>query len=172
MRASIMFKNTRILPVHALIVSSILLFYDASLCGNQPIKDLIPPENLIVGGPCEYNEIPGVATIVSIKKADSSQTYCENTVEVLFNFVPDDPTVEYKLPTWEDTNQRLQMSGGDNPPLKWIQRYGIMEGNTYICIRSEISKGCCTPVIFEFPDLDTDRWGDYCGGRFQKGIVQ
>ena len=152
-----MFKNKGIFLIHTLLIAAILLLLDISFCVSQPY------EYRIHGGPCEYNEIPGVATIVSIKKADSSRTYCENTVEVLFNFDPDDPTVEYTLPTWEDTNQRFVMPGGYNPPLKWIQSYGIMEGKTYICKRTEITSGYCTPVIFEFPDLDTDGWGEYCG---------
>jgi len=106
----------------------------------------------IDGGPCEYVDIEGVATITSISDPDS-----EGRVEVLFDFTPDDPAAAetYLFPDWPDTDRHLTVGSGQNPTQEWIQEQGITVGGTLVCVRKEIITGTCTPVIFSFPELET-----------------
>jgi hypothetical protein len=38
--------------------------------------------------------------------------------------------------------------------MDWINKNNIKVGNEYKCNRCEQTKGTCTPVVFEFPDID------------------
>lgn len=117
-----------------------------------------------VGGPCEYLEIPGTAKIVSVKEAPSTESNCANAVQVSFDFVPNDPAAvsSYRFPNWKDTGQHFIVGGGMNPPKVWVQERGLVEGSEHACVRSEITKGTCTPVIFSFPKIDMTGWDKYC----------
>ena len=106
----------------------------------------------IVGGPCEYVDIEGIATITSISDQDAS-----GTLEVLFDFTPNDPEAskDYLFPEWPDTDQHLTVGSGQNPSAAWVEEHGITEQSTWTCMRQEIITGTCTPVIFYFPDLES-----------------
>ena len=57
------------------------------------------PDGAIVGGPCEYEDVPGTATIVSVETADPAEANCANDpVAVIFDFTPDDAEAGSKLP--------------------------------------------------------------------------
>ena len=118
----------------------------------------------IVGGPCEYVDIPGTARVVLVKEAAPIESNCKDAVEVIFDFVPDNPAIidDYLFPNWEDTGQRLTVGGGMNPPKTWVLAQGLTEGSEHRCIRSEITKGTCTPVIFRFPEIDMKGWEENC----------
>jgi len=105
----------------------------------------------IVGGPCEYVDIEGVATITSISDPDAG-----GTVEVLFDFTPNDPEAsnDYLFPDWSDTGRNLTVGSGQNPTAEWVEEHEIIVESTLTCIRKEIITGTCTPVIFSFPDLE------------------
>ena len=121
-------------------------------------------QELIVGGPCEYVDIPGVATIVSVENAPPEDYNCKNAVVVTFDFVPDDPGAvdNYLFPNWSDTGQHLTVGGGMNPPLQWVLLQGLSKGSKHRCERSEITDGTCTPVCFSFPDIDFSGWELFC----------
>jgi hypothetical protein len=118
----------------------------------------------IVGGPCEYVDIPGIARVVSANEADPADFNCKNAVEVIFDFIPDDPAAidDYLFPTSKDTGKRLTVGSGMNPPKTWVLEQGLTEGSEHSCIRREITKGTCTPVIFHFPDIDMNKWEETC----------
>ena len=118
----------------------------------------------IVGGPCEYVDIPGTARVVLVKEAAQADSNCKDAVEVIFDFVPDDPAAidDYLFPNWEDTDQRLTVGGGMNPPKTWVLEQGLTEGSEHRCLRSEITKGTCTPVIFRFPEINMKGWEEHC----------
>jgi len=123
-------------------------------------QEMIP----LVGGECHYDDIDGVARIVSVSDADSVTSDCKYTVEITFDFVPTDPSApdHYRFPNWQDTGQHLTVGGGMNPPRAWAEAQGLTEGSEHHCIRSEINEGTCTPVIFLLPDIDPEGWESAC----------
>jgi hypothetical protein len=116
------------------------------------------------GGPCEYVNIPGVVVITSIEQADTTGNNCRDSVEILFNFVPDDSTApeRYRFPNFPDTNQSIADVIGANPPAGWAAVHGISVGNEYRCLRQEITKGTCAPYGFDITEIDFSDWRDYC----------
>ena len=98
---------------------------------------------------CYYKEIPGIATIKEIKKADPSEYNCKNDpVTVVFDFAPNDSSLK------KSNDHHLTIGAGMNPPRKWVQQQKITEESEHPCIRKEISIGTCTPVVFKFTKLD------------------
>ncbi|MDY6839415.1 MAG: hypothetical protein SWH78_15730 [Thermodesulfobacteriota bacterium] len=120
----------------------------------------------IVGGACYYVDIPGIARIVSITTPASNDNNCNNAVEVTFDFTPDDPAAAdtYLFPNWSDTGQHLTVGDGKNPPKEWVLAQGLTPSSKHRCVRSEITDGACTPVVFSFPDIDFSRWPEFCFG--------
>jgi hypothetical protein len=49
-----------------------------------------------------------------------------------------------------------------NSPKVYIIMKGITVGSSCKCIRKEEIKGTCSPVEFEFPEIDFTDYGDYC----------
>jgi len=120
-----------------------------------------------VGGPCQYVDVPGVARIVSVVEAASTDYNCANAVKVTFDFVPNDPTAvnNYRFPNWEGKGQCFMVGAGMNPPKSWVLEQGLTEGSEHACVRSEITKGTCTPVIFSFPEIKKEGWEKECFGK-------
>jgi hypothetical protein len=117
-----------------------------------------------VGGPCLYDSIPGTATIRSVTPDTSPHTICDDAVTVYFDFGPDNPNAhaDYRFPVWPDSNRTLFVADGKNPPYGWIEAQGVTEGTQHPCVRLEIKKGTCTPVMFVLTDIDYQKWTDYC----------
>ena len=133
--------------------------------GNPGDARSRPADHTPVGGGCAYAEIPGVATIVSVRQADPSLYNCRNDpVEVVFDFVPDDPKApdRYRFPAWADTGQHLTVPGGANPARQWTLNEGLTAGTQHACVRSEITAGTCTPVIFTLSDVDYTKGATAC----------
>ncbi len=113
----------------------------------------------MVGGPCEYENTSGVATITSVEPASTNGLNCTNDpVEVVFDFTPDD-AADAGLAA---TGRTLTIGEGLNPPLSWVQAEGLTVGSQHTCIRRDITKGTCTPVLYRFPDVDTQAGLDAC----------
>ncbi|MDY6912445.1 MAG: META domain-containing protein, partial [Chloroflexota bacterium] len=89
-----------------------------------------------------------------------------------FDFVPDEPgdVDRYRFPDWSDKGQYLTVGAGMNPPRAWVEDQGIVEGSTQRCMRLEITKGTCTPVIFSFPEIDFSGWADAPSGQITPEI--
>ena len=121
----------------------------------------------VVGGHCQYVDIPGVARIASIEEAASTDYNCANAVKVTFDFVPNDPAAvnNYHFPSWGDKGQSFAVGAGMNPPKIWVLEQGLTEGSEHACVRSEITKGTCTPVIFSFPEIEKEGWEKECFGK-------
>ena len=117
-----------------------------------------------VGGVCEYQRIHGRATIADVRVADPSANNCRDAVEVVFTFLPDDPSapLHYRFLNYPDTERHFLVGAGMNPPRKWARSKGLVKGAVHRCVRSEIVKGTCTPVTFTFPDLDMKGWEKVC----------
>ena len=123
-----------------------------TVCGALLLLVIPTCQIPMVGGPCEYADTPGVATIVSVEPAPSSALNCTNNpVEVVFDFTPDDTAQAGRAAT----SRTLTIGEGLNPPRSWVQAEGLTVGSQHTCIRRDITKGACTPVIYRFPDIDT-----------------
>jgi hypothetical protein len=106
-------------------------------------NDLFPIYNT-----CTYNQFQGRAQILSINWIN------ENYVEMTFNFILSDPElkVDYRFPRMGDSGRKkviyLDPEKHDNVKSQ------LRVGDVIPCLRSEIIKGTCTPVVFTFPDLE------------------
>jgi hypothetical protein len=117
-----------------------------------------------IGGACEYRRIYGRATITAVRDADKDANNCKDAVQVIFTFFPDEPLApeHYRYADHPDTGRCLQVGAGMNPPRAWARSKGLVKGAVHRCIRSELLKGACTPVIFTFPDIDVEGWEKTC----------
>jgi len=119
---------------------------------------------VIEGGPCDYNEIAGTATIVAVQDADPTANNCKNPVEVVFDFEPAPPVTpdDYAYPSLPDTERRLTVGDGKNPSVEWVQQQGLVEGVQFGASRWEIASGACTPVLFFLQGVDYESYKDTC----------
>jgi len=128
----------------------------AALCGCAAGAK---PNPQVVGGPCVYRDIPGWARIVSIEDASKRDNNCPNNpVVVRFDFIPADPSLEAK----QAEDLTLTVGGGMNPARSYVAAKGIVKGKTYRCVRREITKGACTPVLYAFPKIDLGDFEKSC----------
>jgi len=136
-----------------LLVPAVLLF---AICGCAGSAESAQP---VVGGPCTYRDIPGWARIVSIQAASKQAYNCPNhPVMVRFDFIPADPKLAFK----QAQDLTLTVGAGMNPARPYVTAKGIVKGKTYRCIRREITKGTCTPVIYAFPTINLSDFDQSC----------
>lgn len=119
---------------------------------------------VIEGGPCDYDEIAGTATITALQDADPTANNCRNPIEVLFDFEPAPPVTpeSYSFPSVPDTARRLTVGDGKNPSAEWVTQQGLEVGAQFTASRWEIVSGACTPVLFFLQGVDYDRYKDTC----------
>jgi hypothetical protein len=123
----------------------------------------------VVGGPCEYKQYKGKATIVSIRKKGASKkeggslerSPCHQRYEVKFSFSPDEQ-IEEPYAQVEGRHYPLMLTNGSYPGSEFLEKYGIEVGKTFDCYLKVMTKGSCTPVLFEFPGINR-------GERFESG---
>jgi len=103
-------------------------------------------ENDRKGGRCEYAKYKGYANITFVKK--------DFPYKVTFTFSPletiNEPLVrtkEYSFPL--DSISCL--------PQEFIEMYHVQPGQVFDCYMKVITKGSCTPVLFEFPTIKVFR---------------
>lgn len=109
------------------------------------------------GGLCEYSSYEGYAVIKAIKAAPASEYNCPNNArQVVFEFTPDNISdrQKYRFTNVSDSPLTMKINDGANPSLTWIKNNKITVGAKFKCIRTEITKGTCTPVVFKFPELN------------------
>lgn len=116
-----------------------------------------------IGGDCVYEEIPGIAEIVSIDQAPPGELNCPSgSVAIFFDFIPYDSTAVLRYTgNWPANNARLFI-GGMNPPQEWVDEQGLHPGSLLECVRMQITKGTCTGVGYKYPGLDQSRFNEYC----------
>ena len=136
------------LKVYGILIIAVSMIFIS--CGRNSKSDK-------PGGNCEYNQFEGSAKIISIKDAPKSDYNCpENPKLVIFEFTPANLSdrSKYSFKNFSDNSVQMKINDGANPSLAWIKKNKIEAGKKYRCVRTELTKGTCTPVIFEFPDLD------------------
>ena len=115
----------------------------------------------VVGGLCEYKSYRGIATITSVRETKENQESrggpsCQGH-EVRFSFSSDEK-IEESYGNVEGKEYTLKLENSWNPGAKFLKKYGIESGRNFECYLKVITRGTCTPVLFDFPAIDL---GDY-----------
>ncbi len=101
-----------------------------------------------VGGACEYKKYKGEAEIVSvIKKPDALQEY-----EIKFVFHPQE-IIREEFARPEGKTWTLVRKDSSYPKNDFLTQYDIKKGKRFPCYLKAITRGTCTPVLFEFPTI-------------------
>jgi hypothetical protein len=121
-------------------------------------------DDVVCGGHCVYDTIPGTALIQVIVPDTLTNRLCNNAVFVYFDFIPADSSApdSYRFPNWPDTSRRLLIADGIDPPSTWIEAEGLGVGTEHDCIRLEEIRGSCASLLFELPNIDYSGWTGYC----------
>jgi hypothetical protein len=112
-------------------------------------------EGHLIGGPCEYKTYEGRAKIISINARTYPGDPSDETYEVKFAFYPDQKIIEPYVQT-EDKEYLLLLTNSSYPGKIFLLKYGIEIGKVFACNLRVITKGTCSPVIFEFPSINLD----------------
>ena len=160
-------RSSNMVDVFVLFLSVIQLLAGCSVSMNtrdsgsgKPEQDIV--ENLHkdngqkVGGQCEYSKYHGKAAIVSIipkpSSSHSAGPFYEE-FEVGFRFVTEEEIKEVHGRI-EGKEYVLTLANSRYPGPKFLKKYGIKVGKFFDCSLNVITKGACTPIMFDFPDID------------------
>jgi hypothetical protein len=131
------------------IISTVALLpgIGCSMTGSETAR------GLLVGGPCEYKSYPGQAEIVSVTPVDAPAAAGGERYDVKFRFIPDGAVDE---PLGKAALQRTHslLPDREMPPGRaFIGKFDIRPGKRIGCTLKVITRGTCTPILFEFPSL-------------------
>jgi len=113
------------------------------------------PQMISDGGQCEYKKYKGRAKIISITKKTKPPRYSHEVFEVKFTFDSDQEITENFART-EGKEFVLLLNNSEYPGPKFLKKYNIRVGEVLECHMKVITKGTCTPIIFEFPTIKLD----------------
>jgi len=128
------------------IVPTVFLTFMVFSCGASYMAMEKHLEKQVVGGPCQYKSYPGRAAIISVKKAVDG-------CEIRFSFAPDEP-IEEEWVQAEGNEHLLLLANSRFPGPRFLEKYGIEPGTCFECHMKIITKGTCTPVLFDFSTID------------------
>ena len=114
------------------------------------------PDGRAVGGPCSYREYLGQAKIVSVQETaadENSKRPGDKRYEVRFSFHTDQ-IIEEKYARVEGKEFLLLLKNNSYPGSNFLRKYDILTGRTFPCVMKVITRGTCTPVLFDFPTID------------------
>jgi len=144
-------RGFSVLP-HSLVLTGLAFL----LCGVSCMATEKRPERRVVGGPCEYKVYPGTATILSVQKPEGPVQAGPSGAagfEVRFSFTPKE-AIEEDWVRLEGKEHLLLLHNSSFPGPRFLEKYGIEPGKCFECNLKIITKGTCTPVLFEFPTID------------------
>jgi len=144
------------LKVDILVFAIILTIADCS--GSIKRMDLAAESRAprVLGGPCEYKQYKGKATIVAIRKKEMPENYGRPSYEsheVKFSFSPEEEIKE-SYGKVEGREYRMMLNNSSYPGPKFLEKYEIEVGKSFDCYLKVIIRGTCTPVLFDFPTID------------------
>lgn len=137
--------------MHNLLVTVLTTLMISSSCSAMDK----PTKNKIVGGPCEYRAYAGQAKIVSINKIqvkEDANDSSKEQYEVKFSFHPEQE-IEETYGQVEGKIYPLLLNNSSHPGAAFLKKYGIKLGKQFDCYLKVITRGTCTPVIFDFPNI-------------------
>jgi hypothetical protein len=132
------------------------------VCGGSCMATEKPSSKQLVGGPCQYKEYPGRAVIISVKKMDTldrPNATTANAYEVKFSFTPDEE-IEEDWVRVEGKEHQLLLANSTFPRPGFLKKYGIEPGKCFECYVKVITRGTCTPVLFDFPTIDLSDYSE------------
>jgi hypothetical protein len=160
-------KHTWLLLI---VIGGLAVFSTAALAQGKAANKGVPAEKLRVGGPCEYGEYAGTATITRVEQTERSRRQAKNVggagyegYEVWFRFAPSSKIREEWARSAAVREHRFSLMNAWHPGPKYLRKYGIKPGLKCRCVMKVIKKGTCTPIVFDFPGIKRD---DY----FEKDI--
>ncbi len=120
-------------------------------------------EERLMGGPCEYADYRGTATITRVVQTENSCQQAKSMggpgyegYEVWFRFAPAaDIREEWARPA-AGREHLFSLMNSWYPGPRYLESYGIKTGSTHNCMLKVITRGTCTPTIFEFPGIRRD----------------
>lgn len=119
------------------------------------------PENR-AGGPCTYESYPGHATITRVEKTEQSKDQAKaiggpgyEGYEVSFSFVTDKVIKQAWAKEALQKEHLLELQNSWYPGEQYLKKYGLKKGKPLKCTLKAITSGTCTPVIFEFDEVNT-----------------
>ena len=121
-----------------------------------------PAERRVVGGPCEYRAYRGHAKIISIRNKElrANADGPSNVVyEVKFSFTPHEEIRE-GYGQVEGKEYLLLLANSSYPGPRFLKKYEIKPGKTFECYLKVITRGTCTPVLFDFPAIDLNDYSE------------
>lgn len=116
-------------------------------------------EGHLIGGPCEYKTYEGHAKIISVNARTESGGTSEEKYEVKFAFYTDQKIIEPYVQT-ENKEYLLLLTNSSYPGEYFLMKYGIETGKVFACNLKVITKGTCSPIIFEFPSIRLDDYSE------------
>lgn len=105
------------------------------------------------GGQCDYKSYNGQAEITSINRIEKSPNGSPEAYEIKFTFIPDQE-IEEEFARTGGKEFLLLLNNSSYPDIKFLEKYGISAGKLFKCSLKVITKGTCTPIIFEFPSIN------------------
>jgi len=143
-----------------LLLSTILIIIPNIVNSDMQIE----PEKKKTGGECIYEKYPGVATIEEIKKTNESAGQVDieggpgyEGYEVWFSFKPKCRIDEdWAAKQVKERKYLFQLINSWYPGPEYLKKYGIKEGKKFDSTLKVITKGTCTPIIFEFAKVKQD----------------
>lgn len=140
----ILIKKSRISSILYIVIPGLLLGCAAAESGTGKTP--------LVGGPCEYRSYPGQAEIVSVSKSEATPVSAGERYDVKFRFTPAGP-IEERFARVEERSFSLLPDRVNPPDRAFIEKFDIRPGKRYECTLQVITKGTCTPLLFDFPSL-------------------
>jgi hypothetical protein len=114
------------------------------------------------GGPCTYESYPGQATITRIEKTEQSKGQAKTVggpgyegYEILFSFMTNKEIKQAWAKEALKREHLLDLRNSWYPGEQFLQKYGLEKGRVLKCTLKAITSGTCTPVVFEFDEVNT-----------------
>jgi hypothetical protein len=101
-----------------------------------------------VGGTCIYKQYKGDAEIVSVTQRQG----VPGEYEIKFSFHPQE-TIQEEFARVEGRQWLIVQQDSSYPKEDFLTQYGIKVGKCLPCYLKVITKGTCTPVLFDFPTI-------------------
>jgi hypothetical protein len=138
-------KNLGILTI--LLIGAALPGIGCSMTGSETTRAPL------VGGPCEYRSYPGQAEIVSVAPMEAPAAAAGGRFDVKFRFIPNGPVEEPLGKTALDRTFSLLPDREMPPDRAFMEKFDIRPGKRLGCTLQVITRGTCTPILFDFPSL-------------------
>ena len=138
-------KNLGILTI--LLIGAALPGIGCSMTGSETTRAPL------VGGPCEYRSYPGQAEIVTVAPMEAPAAAAGGRFDVKFRFIPNGPVEEPLGKTALDRTFSLLPDREMPPDRAFMEKFDIRPGKRLGCTLQVITRGTCTPILFDFPSL-------------------